>query len=230
MSKRISVERAILIGLIWVNGSVLFGFAFPLVLMGVLGEMGAFDRLSGASTLVLALGLLAASFVPAWTAWSLQVPRCRLWAYRRVEDIDALKTAAIRAGLIWREGHVFERTELRSATIRDELRRFEKLAALRTHAEIVRHKRRLTAGGTLGKALVFAMITAPAVVLAPAGLLQVIGFDVAAHPVTWIIVAGYVVALTLSIYWRARTGRVSADEAYRRLLPRWLRNSEPIDP
>ncbi len=60
MSKRISVERAILIGLIWVNGSVLFGFAFPLVLMGVLGEMGAFDRLSGASTLVLALGLLAA--------------------------------------------------------------------------------------------------------------------------------------------------------------------------
>lgn len=230
MTKRISVGRAILIGLIWVNGSVLFGFAFPLVLMVVLDEVGAFYRLAGAGTLVLVLGLLAASFVTAWTAWSFQVPRWRLWAYRRVEDIDALKTAAIGAGLIWPEGHVFERTEIRSAAIRDELRRFEKLAALRTRAEIVRSKRRLTTRGTLGKALVFAIITGPAVVLAPVGLLQMIGFDVAAHPVTWMIAAGYVLVLTLAIYGRARTDCVSADEAFRRLLPRRLRNSEPIDP
>jgi hypothetical protein len=64
-------------------------------------------------------------FILAWLAWSLLVTRWRLWAYQRVDDIGELKDCAVRAGVIWPEGHFFERTEIASKEVREKLTALE---------------------------------------------------------------------------------------------------------
>ena len=59
--------------------------------------------------------LFVACFVSAWLWWSIAVPRWRLWAYERVEDIQELKRRAAAAMLIWPDGSIFSRTEIKSA-------------------------------------------------------------------------------------------------------------------
>lgn len=65
------------------------------------------------------------SVAVAWLVWSIQVPRWRLWAYERVDDLTELKARAVAAQLIWPEGHWFEKTEIRTQRTRDALRRLE---------------------------------------------------------------------------------------------------------
>ena len=66
-----------------------------------------------------------ASWPLAWLTWSLLVVRWRIWAYERVEDLSELKMQAVAAGLIWRDGHFFERTEIRSQHQRKRIRDLE---------------------------------------------------------------------------------------------------------
>jgi hypothetical protein len=71
-------------------------------------------------------GLILVVCLPsAWLTWSLLVPRWRLWAYERVDDLDELKARGVEAGLIWREGHIFERTEFRTRDQRERLQALE---------------------------------------------------------------------------------------------------------
>jgi hypothetical protein len=72
-----------------------------------------------------------ASWPLAWLTWSLLVVRWRIWAYERVEDLDELKMRGVAAGLIWRDGHFFERTEIRSQHQRDRIRELEQAWAAR---------------------------------------------------------------------------------------------------
>jgi hypothetical protein len=65
------------------------------------------------------------SFVGAWLVWSIQVPRWRLWAYRRVTDIGRLKMLAVERQIVWKDGSIFEKTEIMSRSVRDELHRLE---------------------------------------------------------------------------------------------------------
>ena len=77
------------------------------------------------------LPTLLVSIVGGWLIWSVQVPRWRLWAYRRVKDISRLKELAMEKQLIWPEGSIFEKTEIMSKEARLELRRLE--AESRSH-------------------------------------------------------------------------------------------------
>lgn len=61
----------------------------------------------------------------AWLTWSLLVPRWRIWAYERVENLDELKACAVAVSLIWREGHFLERTEIRSPHQQRRIRELE---------------------------------------------------------------------------------------------------------
>lgn len=56
-----------------------------------------------------------AAFVVAWAYWSFAAPRWRLRALASVTDTASapLLAAAVRTGLLWREGSWFERTEFR---------------------------------------------------------------------------------------------------------------------
>ena len=112
--KRISVGRAIWTGMAWVNGPVLFLLIGPLWIFN-----GAIERgLIGPAYRWLATVLFGAGFVLAWTWWSFNVPRWRLWAYERVIDIQKLKEDAVTYGLTWPGGTWFGKTEIKSATQR----------------------------------------------------------------------------------------------------------------
>jgi hypothetical protein len=70
--------------------------------------------------------------VTAWLWWSVVVPRWRLWAIARVSDVPRaeLYRRAVATGLLWRGGHLLERTELRGAGYRLSLARAELLGSL----------------------------------------------------------------------------------------------------
>ena len=63
-----------------------------------------------------------------WIWWAYAVPRWRLWAYERVQNIAKLKVRAVQVGLTWPDGHRFERTEFRSESDTLKLRELERLA------------------------------------------------------------------------------------------------------
>jgi len=71
-------------------------------------------------------------FLAGWLVWSIQVPRWRLWAYQRVQDIEELKHYAVADRIIWPEGHFFEKTEMAGARIREKLRLLEEQRAKST--------------------------------------------------------------------------------------------------
>jgi len=111
----VTIDEAIARGRRIVNWPVRGLLATPAVLY-IVGchTLGA---LVGPQTFDLAIGLsLGVCFVAAWLWWSFQVPKWRLWAYERVEDIPELKRRAILAQLIWPDGSVFGRTEIKSAS------------------------------------------------------------------------------------------------------------------
>lgn len=68
------------------------------------------------------------AFVGGWLAWSIQVPRWRLWAYRQVEDIARLDRLAVEHQLIWPAGSMFEKTELMSSAVRAELKKLREIS------------------------------------------------------------------------------------------------------
>ncbi len=102
---RITVMQAIHRGLNFVNGPVLLLLIGPAALVTWLFPHAA----------TLGWASMAGGFIAAWLWWSWSVPRWRLWAYQRVDNIAELKRAAVVARLVWPDGHFFERTELKSA-------------------------------------------------------------------------------------------------------------------
>src|SRR5262249_45520087 len=96
----------------------------PLLTYPVLAKLGHVPSI-GYPGMKWALPILFGSIAASWLVWSVQVPRWRLWAYRRVGDIRLLKRAAAASQLIWREGSIFERTEIMSRSVRSELKRLE---------------------------------------------------------------------------------------------------------
>lgn len=72
-----------------------------------------------------ALPAFALSFIGSWFVWSVQIPRWRLWAYQRVDDIELLKALAVERQYIWPEGSFFQKTEIMSQSVRDQLRALE---------------------------------------------------------------------------------------------------------
>ena len=58
------------------------------------------------------IALLGGSLV-AWLWWSFSVPRWRAWAIRKGCDPDRVQKFAVRTGLTWPKGSLFENTEFR---------------------------------------------------------------------------------------------------------------------
>jgi hypothetical protein len=85
-----------------------------------LGQEWGVEKLSPGTAVV------AVALVLSWLAWSVLVPRWRLWAYERVSDLGELKRLAVLSYLIWPEGSVFARTEIASKALRTRLRELER--------------------------------------------------------------------------------------------------------
>jgi hypothetical protein len=103
MFESVSIDQAIRKGLLVVNA--------PVMLL-LFGPVTAAHYLVGKIPIVIAAAVIG--FVLAWLWWSVSVPKWRLWAYERVADIPQLKQRAVEAGLTWRDGTLFSRTEIKS--------------------------------------------------------------------------------------------------------------------
>ncbi|MDE2148796.1 MAG: hypothetical protein KGJ55_02945 [Gammaproteobacteria bacterium] len=100
--KTISAGKAVLVGILAVHVPIWALLAIPPIIAYLRSDSGC------------AIVALPAGFAAAWLWWSLSVPRWRLWAYRRVSSVGALKRAAFEARLTWPDGSFFEKTEIKS--------------------------------------------------------------------------------------------------------------------
>ena len=69
-------------------------------------------------------------FVLAWLIWSIMITKWRIWAFEKVRNVHELKKRAVEENLIWREGSVFEKTELRGSKDRAKLKNLERKFAI----------------------------------------------------------------------------------------------------
>jgi len=75
---------------------------------------------------IVSVASLPFGFIAAWLWWSISAPKWRLWAYQRVSSTGELKAAAVRAQLIWPDGSIFSKTEIKSEQHRNAEREFER--------------------------------------------------------------------------------------------------------
>ncbi len=127
---RISIKQALQRGFWTVNLPVLLIiFGQWGVVLSVMQAVDRFHRFLPPSALdyLMPILLIAAVLSPltGWIWWSVAVPKWKLWAYSRVDDVQALKMAAIGDRLIWPDGHIFGKTELCSKATRLEILRLE---------------------------------------------------------------------------------------------------------
>jgi len=115
---RVSNGYACWLGTLWVTLPVLaimFGgwIVPPLLVLRFSPHTAPFGTV-GAIIVVVVWVLLP--FVGAWTWWSVNVPRWRIWALKRTTDWPSLQVEAISVGLIWDEtsllGQICSRTEI----------------------------------------------------------------------------------------------------------------------
>jgi hypothetical protein len=97
--KKLSVAKAIAVGLVFVTGGVIAVIGLTVIVCQV------FHFLSLRGSLFLGAVL-------AWPWWSVTVPRWRHWALSRGVDAKQLQKAGVRAGLVWPRGWIFEKTEI----------------------------------------------------------------------------------------------------------------------
>jgi hypothetical protein len=98
-TKSISVAKAIVVGHLCVTGGVFVVIGVTVFVCRV------FDLLN----FPIAIGVGA---IVAWPWWSLTVPKWRRWALKRGADAEQLQKVAVRTGLVWPRGCIFEKTEI----------------------------------------------------------------------------------------------------------------------
>ncbi len=107
--KNISISKAVGAGTLFVNVPVFILLMSGIALVMLFAKLEIFPKELG---WLNCLGFVF-GFLFAWLWWSFTVPLWRYWAYQRVESILELKAQAIKAGLIWPDGSIFERTEIK---------------------------------------------------------------------------------------------------------------------
>jgi hypothetical protein len=53
------------------------------------------------------------SFALSWLYWSFAITKWRIWSLENVRNVHELKKRAIQEKLIWKDGSIFEKTEIR---------------------------------------------------------------------------------------------------------------------
>ncbi len=119
MREQISVNKAIKIGHLIVN--------IP-VFTAIIGSP-AFALYLSKQNLIPGWGIGIAfliGFVLAWLIWSYMITKWRIWAFENVRNVHELKKRAIQEKLIWNDGNIFEKTEIRNSEDKIKLRNLEK--------------------------------------------------------------------------------------------------------
>lgn len=121
---RLSITSAVVVGTLWVNVPILPLMFGPLAAFVHFGPRYV-SRPSTSFVVTAVLAFLLLGFVVAWCWWAYMVPRWRVWAWQRVDDLRGLRASAVSAGLIWPKGHLFERAEIRPRPLDAKLKDLE---------------------------------------------------------------------------------------------------------
>jgi uncharacterized membrane protein YciS (DUF1049 family) len=108
MNTDVTVEQAIARGNKMVNNPTLCILILVPVAFMLLYYYDVF------SAWIIAVGFVL-GFLLAWLYWSVMITRWRLWAFENVRNVHELRKKAIKEKLMWPEGSMFEKTEIRSA-------------------------------------------------------------------------------------------------------------------
>ncbi|MCR9166635.1 hypothetical protein [Phaeodactylibacter xiamenensis] len=112
MKRYKSIDEVIRIGQIEVNGPVaIIMFGIPIIAILVAPIIIPKEYVGISTVAGLFLG-----FILAWLWWSYRIVKWRIWAFENTEKSDwqKLKERAINQKLIWNDGSIFEKTEIRS--------------------------------------------------------------------------------------------------------------------
>lgn len=112
MKRYKSIEEVIRRGQIEVNGPVaIIMFGIPIIAILVAPIIIPKEYVGISTVAGLFLG-----FILAWLWWSYRIVKWRIWAFENTEKSDwhKLKERAINQKLIWNNGSIFEKTEIRS--------------------------------------------------------------------------------------------------------------------
>ncbi len=119
MRQEISVNKAITRGHLIVNIPVFICIIGIPVLSIYLSNQNLIPKWG------IVIGFLV-GFVVAWSAWSFMITKWRIWAFENVRNVHELKKRAIQEKLIWNDGNIFEKTEIRTLEDKEELKKLEK--------------------------------------------------------------------------------------------------------
>lgn len=64
-------------------------------------------------------------FILAWFIWGFMITKWRIWAFENVRNVHELKKRAIQEKLIWNDGSIFEKTEIRYSEDKIKLKKIE---------------------------------------------------------------------------------------------------------
>ena len=115
MSETITVDAAIKRGQFIINAPVFAILFVPAIICYYLSKKHFFPEWS----IGVAMGT---DFILAWLYWSIMITKWRLWAFENVNNITELKIRAINEKLIWPDGSIFEKTEIRTRADKERLK------------------------------------------------------------------------------------------------------------
>lgn len=97
------------------KGQIFITFPGMLVMFGLMGLSYYLYEIDFISKPILIIGIVI-SFISGWIIWSLFIAKWRIWAFEKIDEKFhyQLKKEAIKVKLIWSDGHIFEKTEIRT--------------------------------------------------------------------------------------------------------------------
>ena len=118
MKQEISVKKAINRGHLMVNIPVficIIGFPAITIYLSRKGIIPGWG---------IVIGSLI-GFAISWFIWSFMITKWRIWAFENVRNVHELKKRAIEQKLLWKDGSVFEKTEIKSHRDKLKLKKLE---------------------------------------------------------------------------------------------------------
>lgn len=119
MKVKVTVSQAILRGHLMVNVPVILVF-FGCPAVAIYGYTQGLIPLWGAAVAFFT------GIVLAWLVWGFMVTKWKVWAYENVRNLHELKRRAVEEKLIWHEGSVFEKTEIKNSAEKQKLKSLER--------------------------------------------------------------------------------------------------------
>lgn len=107
MFQEVTVRKAIARGHVMVNVPVMMAIVGLPVVTFYLTVNADLPKWSIGVAFFFGMGM-------AWLIWSYMITKWRIWAFSRVKNVHELKEKAIEGNLIWPDGSIFEKTEIRT--------------------------------------------------------------------------------------------------------------------